>query len=269
VRESTWLAVSGALIAGALHLLVIPTHGGVGNAHGLVFLALGLAQLGWAGLWLVERTRGAWLAGLALSAGSIVLYAVTRVVRAPFSLGPEEVDAPGLVATLAEATLLAGLLLHEREAGRAVRPALPWVAGALALGLVAYAGGLAAEPAFPQLGEHGSALAPAPEGSLTLTEEHEHESVDLTFEPEPRAGTVVNVTAQLSVHGSDDTRVAAVNMSFALGGANRTVAAQPWTASSWRAQVAFDRAGNWTVLVFVDRTWTEPTAVPFDVPVAA
>ncbi|MCA1812622.1 MAG: hypothetical protein LC624_01570 [Halobacteriales archaeon] len=151
LRESTWLAVSGGLIAGMLHLALVAQRGGLRDAHGIVFLALGLAQLGWAGLWLVERSRAGWLLGLALAGGSIALWLVTRVARAPFGDGAEAIDAAGLVSKLAEAMIIAGLLLHEHEERRGVRRALPWVAGALALGMVTYAGGIAAESMFPNL----------------------------------------------------------------------------------------------------------------------
>ncbi|WP_343989805.1 hypothetical protein [Terrabacter terrae] len=99
------LGLAGALVGAAvIHLVVVPEHLAEWAAAGLFFLVLAVAQLVVAGAALVRPGRLSWLAAVVVSAGPVVLWAVSRTVGLP--LGPE----PGVPEALGIADLAGALL---------------------------------------------------------------------------------------------------------------------------------------------------------------
>lgn len=95
------LMAAGLLVAGWIHLLLVPEHLAESTILGLGFLGSGIAQLALAGL-VVWRSR-AWnlSAVVALNATLIVVYAYAVLVGLPFG-GGEHGDAAGLVVGAGE-----------------------------------------------------------------------------------------------------------------------------------------------------------------------
>lgn len=141
-RTDRTLWVAGlTLIAGMTHLLLVGDHlaGAIGS--GLFFLGVGVGQI----LWAAALARGldarwhGWGAA-ALLVAPTVLYLVTRVVRAPWSGGPEHIDAAGIVTVVAQ---LAALLIM---IARPIAPSsVPAVGVGLLLAAAMYGGALGAE----------------------------------------------------------------------------------------------------------------------------
>lgn len=139
------LAAGLMLVAGVLHMFLVDDHMTHARGAGLFFLAIAAAQMVWALVYLRAPNRTLGLVGIAaLAVAPIVLYIVTRVARAPWSAGPEDVDAIGIATQLAQ--LAAGVaLLVEWQ------PALPAAQTRAAIGvgmLVAvsgYGGAMASE----------------------------------------------------------------------------------------------------------------------------
>ncbi len=122
------LMAAALLVAGSIHLLLVPEHLGESTILGLGFLASGIAQVVLAGLAL-WRVR-AWSLGLTVMVNVtlIALYAYAVLVGLPFGAGSEHVhgeaaglmvgsgepiDAYGAVSKLAEllSTAIAAALL--------------------------------------------------------------------------------------------------------------------------------------------------------------
>jgi len=121
-RSKTWLYAAAGLsvVAGLLHLAVMPEHFEEWLGYGLFFLAVALAQLAYP-VPLLRRpsSRAVLVAGIVGNALIIGLWAVTRTIGVP--LGPEagEVEAVGLVdsvSKLVELGLIGCLLLLLRDA---------------------------------------------------------------------------------------------------------------------------------------------------------
>ncbi len=150
-----------ALFAGLLHLLLAPQH--IDHlGHGLFLALAGVAQVAWGvAFWRKPSSALFYGVGIVLAGALIALWAITRVVPAPFGHGgPGEVEAYGILSTVAEglglAVLLAMALVGERPQAtqgptRRALPALLMVAGISAF--VLYGAGLAAERTFPWLGD--------------------------------------------------------------------------------------------------------------------
>ncbi len=158
--------------AGAIHLGAAPQHWGHSPAHGLFLFAVGLAQLVWAAAFWRRSSARLTTFGAVLAGGSIVLWAITRVLPAPFGHGPE---APGVtdIASKLPELLVLGILSVEHARGRAHRRRgeRAWVHMGGLFGVAGVAGVLtfwlatAAEPALPWLGGNtryadDSAVAP-------------------------------------------------------------------------------------------------------------
>jgi hypothetical protein len=144
--------------AGAIHLGAAPQHWADSPAQGIFLFVVGLGELVWAGVFWRRPSEGSTAAGVVLAGGSIVLWAITRVLPAPFGHGPEEMGLLDLGATVTEVLAL-GILLP-KSAGRPVDedPGEPaWVPAAGLLGLAAAAGvltfslAMVAEPGLPWL----------------------------------------------------------------------------------------------------------------------
>lgn len=108
--SKSWLYAAAGLsvLAGLLHLLVMPEHFDEWLGYGLFFLVVALAQLLYAVL-LLRRpsSRTVLTSGIVGNALVIGLWAVTRTIGIP--LGPEagEVETIGMVDTVAKVAELA------------------------------------------------------------------------------------------------------------------------------------------------------------------
>lgn len=98
------------IVAGLIHIGIGPLHWGHSPAHGLFFLLAGLAQVAWGIAFWRRPSTGLHHAGIVLAGGLITLYAITRLLPAPFSHEPEEVDAFDLVCKFFEGLSLVALL---------------------------------------------------------------------------------------------------------------------------------------------------------------
>lgn len=179
VTPPAWAVWSAGflLVAGILHLTALPAHAGQARGLGLFFLVLGAAQVIWACVSLFRSSRLGARIGLALlSVAPVVLWVLTRTLRAPWSISPEPVDLVGLgtvvlqiAAAIALAAGRAGLKAEDiANATTARRALVVFVAIGIALGAVGYAGAIAAEASIPWLGEaeeshHGGETAGEPE----------------------------------------------------------------------------------------------------------
>ncbi|MDD5552790.1 MAG: hypothetical protein PHE18_02840 [Candidatus Omnitrophica bacterium] len=148
------ISAIGMGIAGILHFLVTPEHWAHAPAHGIVFLLLGLLQLLWAISFLKKRSYSVYRAGIILAAGSIFLWAITRIWTAPFESGPEAIELNDIAVKIFELISIAALLLAMRSLApkpKAGRVSI-WVISAFFLAAAAYAGGRMLGPVFPALG---------------------------------------------------------------------------------------------------------------------
>jgi hypothetical protein len=152
-------------VAGALHVGAAPQHWGHSPAHGLFLLAVGLAEVLWAAAFWSRPSPRLKASGTALAGGSIVLWAITRVLPAPFGHGPEEIGAIDFASKVPELVVLVMLLildLRRSNQRRMLREPVWWEAGGLfaiasAAGVLTFLLATAAEPALPWLAEDGGA----------------------------------------------------------------------------------------------------------------
>ena len=139
--------------SGAVHFAITVEHSEYAPAHGLFFALLGTLQLGWAAAYWLLPTRLVRNCGFVLSGGMILLWALTRVVAAPFQGFPEPVDTAGVASLVLEAAAMAALLL-DRSPDRAERR-IPLAFSAAGVSVVSclllYGGGLAAAAWLPSL----------------------------------------------------------------------------------------------------------------------
>ena len=154
-----WSAVT-TIIAGIIHLVLVPGHVEHAPAHGLFFLLVGLAQIVWGIMVWRQPTFQLYYIGAVMAGWLIVLYGVTRWLPAPFSHGPEGIEAIDIVCKLCEGVgmlsllivIFQGLVFHASRfnawrtislillisflaafatygVARAAEPILPWLAG--------------------------------------------------------------------------------------------------------------------------------------------
>lgn len=123
-RSKTWLYAAAGLsvMAGLLHLLVMPEHFEEWLGYGLFFLIVALAQLVYAVL-LLRRpaSRALLVAGIVGNALIVGFWAFTRTVGVPLGPAAGEVEAIGVVDTaskLAELALIGCLVLLLRDSGQ-------------------------------------------------------------------------------------------------------------------------------------------------------
>ena len=82
------LALAGlSAVAAGIHAWVVPEHYEEYALFGVFFAVIGLAQAGWAVAVLRRPTRLLHIAGIALSAGVLALWALSRTAGVP--IGPE------------------------------------------------------------------------------------------------------------------------------------------------------------------------------------
>ncbi len=181
------VAIGGMLVAGVLHLAVAAEHWSHAPAHGLFFVVAGIVQIVWSIAFWRSASPPLQKLGFLLAAVLLLLWAVTRVIQAPFAPGPEEVDAAGLVTKACEAVCVASLVLlivataSPQARGRSWRTVLGLAILSLLLTGLTYGAARAAEPLLPGLSavEHTPhEHTPAQPGSPTspATEAHDHTS---------------------------------------------------------------------------------------------
>ncbi|GAB2777051.1 hypothetical protein GCM10027020_33010 [Nocardioides salsibiostraticola] len=131
------IAAIASLGGGAIHLAVTPDHYATWWVTGVFFLALAVFQLAWGAVVLARPAaalaggfwgRSLWLSAAIVSAGSIILWVLTRsVIGEPF--GPNAgtalpIGPAGIISSVLEAGVLLGLLVARR-----VRPEKTLMAG--------------------------------------------------------------------------------------------------------------------------------------------
>lgn len=149
-------------IAGLFHLWIVPERWDHAPAHGIFFLFAGSAQLVWAVAFWRKPIVRLYFIGFALAGWLIVLWALTRVLPAPFTNVPEEIRLVDLTVKLFESVSLSCLayLIYQgfmADAGGSIawRTLLLVVVTALLAAFLTYNLARALEPVLPLL--HGSA----------------------------------------------------------------------------------------------------------------
>jgi cell division protein FtsW (lipid II flippase) len=169
------IAPIAVAIAGAIHLILAPEHYAHAPAHGIFFLIVGIAEMAWAVMFLDKPTRSNYYIGLALSGGLVVLWAITRVLPAPFHGEVEAIDLGGIACKVSELTGLFALLVMAAQ-GSIVglgKQSLTRLAGvavliASAVAGITYGVSRAAEPLLPSLS------ASHHEGEHEVLPDHDH-----------------------------------------------------------------------------------------------
>lgn len=190
VTSSDWMARIAALFvlaAGVLHLLVIPQHWDHAPAHGIFLASAGVVQILWAIFFWFRASGRLATAGIFLSLSLISLWAITRILPAPFTGAPEAVDTAGVLIKVLEAAgalVLARLVLRLAGPGpsseRFWQTAAATVVLAVVLSVGIYEVARAAEPLFPGLvtsgaHSHGGAGHEEAEDHEHAEGDHEHE----------------------------------------------------------------------------------------------
>ncbi len=151
-----WVSAVGLLLAAGLHLILAITQAEHALAHAIFFVVLGAAQALSAVVLLIRPSPPSAWAAIGLNGGLIVLWAATRILRAPFTPHPEELDPAGLLTKSVE---LATLILLVVVLGRLAQPSRQKAARALVgapalgilIGVLMLLAGYLLEPAFPSL----------------------------------------------------------------------------------------------------------------------
>ena len=110
-RLAARCAAVAAIGASFIHLAVMPVHWADWWVSGVFFVAMTLAQLGWAVIVWSKPTVPLLAAGIAVNGGAAALWIASRTVGAPF--GPhagqtEAVDAAGICVLLLECYVVMG-----------------------------------------------------------------------------------------------------------------------------------------------------------------
>jgi len=106
------VVVTLALGVGIMHVLLAQDHlVDIGREHGIFFVIVGSAQIGFGLLFISKPTRGLAIIGTAGTIGSIVLYLITRMKELPEPFrAPEGIEPVGIIAKIAEIFLVALLV---------------------------------------------------------------------------------------------------------------------------------------------------------------
>lgn len=96
------LAIAGAVVAGAVHLMLTPEHARIGAAYGAFFLIAAVFGLVGAAAVAAGHARVGLAASAALSAFLVATWLLFRLVPPPGADQPEAVDVPGLLAVGSE-----------------------------------------------------------------------------------------------------------------------------------------------------------------------
>ena len=169
-RWAGMLAAGLSLGAAAIHFAVIGEHFAEYPPYGIAFAAFAWFQVGWAIVYLVARSDSIALVAIAVNAGALVVWAVSRVVGLPIGAHPGELEPVGpldLAAGALEAGLIAVLAWDLGVRAIRLRPALPAAGATVVVGSVALVVVLLTSAAFAVSGgdSHGAAGHEAPAAS--------------------------------------------------------------------------------------------------------
>lgn len=165
-----YTAILTIALSGVVHLLIVPEHFSHGDVHVGFFIFIGVAQLMWAVAFWWHSSGILYRAGLALSGGTIILWALTRLVSVPLAPEVQAINTFLIVSKSAELIGFFALLAWSWR-GLGLGPAYGlWpvsrsIAGALVVAVVfgtgAWGGGQLVEMVSPGLGHassHGAGL---------------------------------------------------------------------------------------------------------------
>ena len=191
------------IASGFIHLVIAPQHWSHSPAHGWFHLLSGGAEIVWAVLVWRKPSPALLRTGMVMAGGLIVLWLVTRVLPAPLTHEPEELDTFSILSKLSEAMAIAALVSLVFSDATSKRPrSFAWrtvgaLAGAAILaGGLAYALGVAIEPVFPGWGEETPpVVAASADGARVIADDLEIVTVGIaqpyvSGEPIPIAGDV-------------------------------------------------------------------------------
>jgi hypothetical protein len=150
-RQARYFTAMCAAAAGVLHLLAMAAHADHHPALGRAFLAVGLAQIVWAVLLMVDLRRVVVVAGALLTAGAVAVWVFSRSTGISWFPGlelPEPIEWRDTVTQFFQLLALAGAVVvllpaaANRPAGRRVELVPIAIMAALTLGAlgVLYAG---------------------------------------------------------------------------------------------------------------------------------
>jgi len=115
-----------AFTSAFIHLALAPAHWKESAAFGLLFAGAAGALIACGVALIIVPTRRWYMFGLGTVAGSIAVYAVTRVVAPPFAQGREPLEPLGLLTKAVELGLLISLAyLVRAEGSQATAPVTP------------------------------------------------------------------------------------------------------------------------------------------------
>ncbi|HEX9076056.1 MAG TPA: hypothetical protein VF932_09765, partial [Anaerolineae bacterium] len=144
------------IAAGLIHLAIAPLHWSHSPAHGWFHLLSGSAEILWGVLFWRKPSPALFRTGMVMAGSLIVLWLITRVLPAPFTHAPEELDGFGILSKLSEAMGIAALVfaIVSNAISRGPRFSVWRTVGALAgtamiAGGFVYVMGVAIEPLFP------------------------------------------------------------------------------------------------------------------------
>jgi hypothetical protein len=177
-RNLITLSAVMTIIAGIIHLVLIPVHIEHAPAHGLFFLLAGLAQIVWGMMVWRQPTLKLYYIGTVMAGWLIVLYGVTRWLPAPFSHGAEGIEIIDIVCKLCEgAAMIAlfivifqGLFFHANRF-RAWRTISLILLVSFLAAFATYGAARAVEPIFPEL---AAAVDEHPHDERVPSEEEHH-----------------------------------------------------------------------------------------------
>lgn len=152
-------AVGLMIVAGLIHLIIVPIHWAHAPAHGLFFVLMGLAQIGWGIAFWRHPSVALYRLGIVLAGGLLTLWVITRLLPAPFEHEPGPVEIYGIICKAAEflGIVMLVAIVVASATSKEMRLAA-WrgigilLVGAFISGWIAYGVGYAVEPALPWLG---------------------------------------------------------------------------------------------------------------------
>lgn len=191
--ERSKLATGAALFmicAGLIHLLISPTHYAHAPAHGLFFVIMGVVQVIWGIFFWRQPSVSLYRSGVILAGSLFTLWAITRVLPAPFEHSPGTIDLAGILCKTSElmgiallvAIVLTGVSSHQQRQ-TVWRSVTVLILVAFVGGWISYGVGYALQPLFPMLQggtEHDESSTedagnadPAGDDSHTTGDEHQ------------------------------------------------------------------------------------------------
>lgn len=107
-----------SVVAAGIHAWVVPEHYEEDALLGVFFAVVGVAQAGWAAAVISRPTRRLHGAGIALSAGSLALWALSRTAGLPIGPEPWDAEPAGLLDVAAGAAEFAIVVVAAMSLGR-------------------------------------------------------------------------------------------------------------------------------------------------------